>query len=348
MPPRAFLNAIGTAVPPHDVHARFLAHAPTLLRTERERALFDRMAERSGIAHRFSPLRGDVSDNFYLPGAFPSTARRMARYAADCLPLAAAALDALGARLGRDWREGVTHLVAVSCTGFEAPGLDQRLMAHFGLDPRIERTLVGFMGCNAAFHALKLARHIVRAEPQARVLVVNLELCTLHFQETSSLEQALCFMLFADGCTAALVTAEVQGLELERFRQETLPDSEGLITWRIGDDGFDMRLSGRVPGVILRHLPAHLAALDAPDATLWAVHPGGRSILDAVQLALRLGEGQMAPSRQVLHEFGNMSSATVMFVLARIMAEGAAGRRGVALGFGPGVGVESLAFRGAA
>lgn len=345
MPPRAFLNAIGTATPPHDVHDAFLAYAPALLVTERERALFARMAERSGIAHRYSPLTGQ--EGFYVPGAFPSTAQRMARYAAESLPLAQAALADLGARLGRDWRQGVTHLIAVSCTGFEAPGLDQRLIAACGLDPRIERTVVGFMGCNAAFHALKLARHVVRSEPDARVLVLNLELCTLHFQETRSLEQALCFMLFADGCSAALVSAEATGLELERFAQETLDEGADLITWRIGDDGFDMRLSGQVPGVILRALPGHVAALDAPDAALWAIHPGGRSILDAVQLALEVPEAAMAPSRAVLHDCGNMSSATVMFVLARIMAAGAAGKSGVALGFGPGLGVESLAFRGA-
>lgn len=343
MPAPAFLNAIGTACPPHDVHQDFLAHAPALLATERERALFARMAERSGIAHRFSPLT--AAEGFYVPCAFPSTARRMRRYAAESLPLALAALAGLGARLGRDWREGLTHLILVSCTGFEAPGLDQRLIGAAGLDPRLERTVVGFMGCNAAFHALKLARHIVRSEPSSRVLVLNLELCTLHFQETPSLEQALCFMLFADGCSAALVSAEAQGLELERFRQETLPDGAELITWRIGDDGFDMRLSGQVPGAILRHLPAHLRALGAPDAALWAVHPGGRSILDAVQLALGLPEAAMAPSRAVLHGHGNMSSATIMFVLARLLAAAGQGRRGVALGFGPGVGVESLLFR---
>ncbi len=346
MPPRAFLNAIGTATPPHDVHQDFLAYSPALLETERERALFARMAERGGIAHRFSPLT--AQEGFYIPGAFPSTARRMERYAAESLPLARAALADLSARLGRAWQEGVTHLILVSCTGFEAPGLDQRLIAEAGLDPRIERTVVGFMGCNAAFHALKLARHVVRSEPAARVLVLNIELCTLHFQETASLEQALCFMLFADGAAAALVSAEPQGLELERFAQETLPDSAGLITWCIGDDGFDMRLSGQVPGVILRHLPGHVAALGVADAALWAIHPGGRSILDAVQLALEIPEAAMAPSRAVLRAFGNMSSVTIMAVLARIMAEGAAGRRGVALGFGPGVGVESLVFRGAA
>lgn len=348
----AFLNAIGTALPPHDVHARFLDWAPALLRTERERALFARMAERSGIEHRFSPLKPDLSDGFYLPGAFPSTGRRMARYNQDAPPLAEAALAALSGALGRDWRQGVTHMILVSCTGFAAPGLDQQIIARHGLDPAVERTVVGFMGCNAAFHALKLARHIVRSEPHARVLVLNLELCTLHLQETEGLAQALCFMLFADGATAAIVSAEPRGLELERFGQAMLPDSMELITWHIGDDGFDMGLSGQVPARILQHLPEHLAALlgqrRQEEFALWAVHPGGRSILDSVQLALGLGEAALDHSRGVLRDCGNMSSATVMFVLARMLAEGGAGRRGVGLAFGPGIGVESLVFREAA
>jgi predicted naringenin-chalcone synthase len=350
MPPSAFLNAIGTATPSHDVHARFLAYAPTLLGSERERYLFNRMAERSGIAHRWSSL--DETDAFYLPGAFPGTAQRMRRFEQDSLPLAEAALADLGQRLNRDWRTGLSHLILVCCTGFEAPGLDQRLMQRFGLDPGIERTTVGFMGCNAAFNALKLARHIVRSEPASRVLVLNIELCTLHMQETSDLAQALCFMLFADGCTASLVSAEPRGLELERFSAALLPGAMDLITWHIGDDGFDMRLSGQVPAAILSHLPAHLAALlgqrPQEEIELWAIHPGGRSILDAVQYSLALSDTALGASRGVLHDFGNMSSATVMFVLARLLAGKPSRRAGIGMGFGPGIGVESLAFREAA
>ena len=350
MPPATFLNAIGTAIPPNDVHARFLSYAPTLLKTERERHLFNRMAERSGIEHRWSSL--DERDPFYLPGAFPGTAQRMRRFERDSMPLAEAALADLGRRLNRDWRHGLTHLILVCCTGFEAPGLDQRLMERFGLDSALERTVVGFMGCNAAFNALKLARHIVRSEPASRVLVLNIELCTLHMQETDNLAQALCFMLFADGCTASLVSAEPRGLELERFSAALLPDAMDQITWHIGDDGFDMRLSGQVPSTILTHLPSHLAALlgqrPQEEVELWAVHPGGRSILDAVQYSLSLHDDILAPSREVLRDCGNMSSATVMFVLARLLAQPSRGRAGVGLGFGPGIGVESLAFREAA
>ena len=148
----------------------------------------------------------------------------------------------------------VTHMVVASCTGFTAPGLDQQIMERLSLNPSIERTMVGFMGCAAAVNALKVAHHIVRSEPAARVLVVNLELCTLHLQETSNLEVILSALLFGDGCAASLVSAEPQGIALKDFRVATIPDTRDLITWRIGDAGFEMSLSGEVPQQIARAL----------------------------------------------------------------------------------------------
>jgi hypothetical protein len=186
------------------------------------------------------------------------------------------------------------------------------------------------MGCNAAFNALKLARHVVRSDRRARVLVVSLELCTLHLQETDDLERALSFLIFADGCAAALVSAEPRGLELERFASAMLREGADLITWRIGADGFDMHLSGEVPATLGRMLPAHAHALAGQrprdEIAHWAVHPGGRSILDAVEDALELGPEALGPSRAVLRDFGNMSSATVMFVLRASCARAARAR----------------------
>jgi predicted naringenin-chalcone synthase len=276
----------------------------------------------------------------------------MTRFAAAAPELAVAAVEDLVARLGPGALAGLTHLVPVTCTGFAAPGIDLALMRRFDLPQDVERTQIGFMGCNAAFNGLKLARHVVRSDPRARVLVVNVELCTLHFQPPRGVDEALTFLLFADGAAASLVTAEPRGLALDRFAQTILPDTADEITWRVGDRGFDMHLSGDVPRHIARHLPAHVAALvgqtPLDDIPLWAVHPGGRSVLDAVQGALGLGEDAMAASRAVLRERGNMSSATTPFVLRRLMDAPGAGRRGVALGFGPGLGVESLAFAEAA
>ena len=350
----AFLNRIGTSVPAHDVHGMFVSFASMLLPNDRLRRVFGRMAERSGIAHRYSTLRPAVEpagqtfdgDGFYRLGGFPGSAARMARYEAAALPLALTAVD----RLGADARlRDVTHLVVTSCTGFYAPGLDLQLTRALGLKPSVERTLVGFMGCYAAFNALKLARHIVRSEPGSRVLLVNLELCTLHLQETPDLEQVLSFLVFADGCAASLVTAEPFGLALDRFHAELLPDTAPLITWRIGDAGFDMVLSGQVPGAIsaglARSAPRILAGADAERPELWAVHPGGRSVLDAVQTALGLTPEALADSRAVLRDFGNMSSATILFVLDRIMRTARRGASGIAMGFGPGLVAETLRFR---
>jgi predicted naringenin-chalcone synthase len=181
---------------------------------------------------------------------------------------------------------------------------------------------------------------------------VNLELCTLHLQETADLQQVLSFLVFADGCAAALVSAAPGGLSLDRFHAELLPDTAPLITWHIGDQGFDMMLSGQVPGAIAAGLarsgPRILGDAAAKRPELWAVHPGGRSVLDAVQNALGLDPAVLAESRAVLREFGNMSSCTILFVLDRLMRTARPGAPGIAMGFGPGLVAETLRFRIAA
>ena len=191
------------------------------------------------------------------------------------------------------------------------------------------------MGCYAAMNALKLGRHIVRSEPEARVLVVNLELCTLHLKETTDLEQILSFLIFADGCSASLITAEAEGFSLDSFRAVLAPETQSLITWNIGDQGFDMVLSGRVPGAIQETLSsgsAHiLDGTNVSDIDLWAVHPGGRTVLDAVERALQLGPDALRASRDVLRRFGNMSSATVMFVLQSMLRDGPKQKAGCAM-----------------
>ena len=217
------------------------------------------------------------------------------------------------------------------------------------LPETVERTMVGFMGCFAAVNALRLARHIVRSEPAARVLVVNLELCSLHLQERWELTQMLSFLLFGDGASAAMVTDEPAGLALGAFRTEVAPGTDGLITWDIGDSGFEMVLSGQVPnqirGFIRTKGAALLGALGVSEPAHWAVHAGGRTILDAVQDGFGLGPEALCHSRAVLRDFGNMSSATLMFVLRRVLAAPRPPGPGIAMAFGPGLTVESFAFR---
>lgn len=358
----AYINRIGTATPPNDVHDGFVQTIEASLATPKEREVFRKMVARAGIAHRYSNSQavlgadGVVTDasGLYKPDAPTPTSARMARYAAAAPELALQALDNLDLE---GERQRITHLVVGSCTGFMAPGLDQLIVRKAGLNPSVERTVVGFMGCYAAVNALRLAHHFVRSTPSARVLVVNLELCTLHFQQSSDLAQSLSMLLFADGCSAALVTTDPHGISLRDFRSAAIPGSSDAITWRIGDEGFDMHLSGATPGLLNKALRLErqrndsdglLRGTSPAEYDLWAVHAGGRSILDAVEDAFELPSDALNWSREILREFGNMSSATLMFVLDRIMRDARSraktSAQGFALAFGPGLAAESFRF----
>ena len=337
-------------MPQHDVHRAFIAWAEAQLAAPRERALFRRMAERSGIDHRWSVLPqspGGASPvcegGFYHRGS-PGTAARMAIYAEQAPRLALDAIRALGDLAG------ITHLVVASCTGFVAPGIDQIIAAELGLPGDVERTLVGFMGCYAAISALRVAYHIARSEPKARVLVVTVELSTLHLQFEQRLEPLLAMLQFGDGAAAMIVSGEGPGFAIERPFAATLPDSARLIRWDIGDTGFAMQLSGEVPGRIGEALrrpefrEALLAGADADEIDGWAVHAGGRSVLDAVEHGLDLTPAALRESRAVLADYGNMSAATLPFVLARLFDQPER-RHGIALAFGPGLAAEGFHFR---
>lgn len=347
----AHIHAIGTAVPGHDVHRHFIDWASGKLEG-RDRALFLRMAGRSGIDHRYSVLPPGEdggspvdADGFYGLAA-PTTATRMERYAQDAPELA---LRAIADLEQRETLDGITHLVVASCTGFVAPGIDQIIARRLGLDGAVERTLVGFMGCYAAVAALRVAHHIARSDPQARILVVTVELCSLHMQDSAEISSLLAQLQFADGAAAALVSAESRGIAIDRFFAATLPDSDDLIRWTIGDNGFAMHLSGEVPARIAQALDtpdmrrAILGNRVASDMPSWAVHAGGRSILDAVDHGLGLGANALAASRQVLRRYGNMSSSTLLFALSAMMAEPVA-IDGIAMAFGPGLAAEGFAI----
>ena len=343
-------------MPGHDIHHAFIDWARAQL-DQRKRRLFDRMAARSGIGHRWSilPIGEDGGSpvdpgGFYAVAPLPGTGERMRLYADAAPELALTAIETLAAQtpLGQ-----ITHLVVASCTGFVAPGIDQIIARRMGLAHSVERLLVGFMGCYAAVAALRSARHIVRSDPKARVLVVTVELSTLHLQEAAALEPLLAMLQFGDGAAAALVTAEPAGFALDAPFATTLPDSHELIRWDITDRGFAMHLSGEVPGRIAAGLADPEFALAATGGRNpaqvdgWAVHAGGRSILDAVERALHLPHDALAASRGVLEDVGNMSSATLMFVLERLL-KGPRIECGVALAFGPGLAAEGFRFRSAA
>ncbi|HYD24189.1 MAG TPA: type III polyketide synthase [Croceibacterium sp.] len=344
--PAPRINAIAAAVPATECDASYHAWALRQLEGRREATLLERMLQRSGIGRRYTVLSDadthEEQGSFYGGAEPPSTLARMTVYAREAPELALAAIGRLG-ELGP-----VTHIVVASCTGFTAPGLDQVLARRLGLAASVERVVIGFMGCYAGVTALRTAGHIVRSDPAARVLVVAVELCTLHLQPTDRLERLMAMAQFADGCAAALVTADGPGLMLGEGLSLTLEDSHELITWTIGDTGFAMELSGEVPARLAEALGDPEVGRTVTDGrpvaeiAAWAVHPGGKSIVDAVERGLGLPPEKVAASRAVLQDYGNMSSATVLFVLERLMRERPAS--GVALAFGPGLAMEGLRF----
>ncbi len=352
--PFVFLNAIATASPSHDIHTAFIGWAENQLSDPREQKIFARMAERSGIHHRWSVLPKTASGGspiasggFYDTNPLPPTSVRMQSYARYAPQLALQAISSLKqqAELGE-----ITHIVVASCTGFVAPGIDQILARALDLSPNVERLLIGFMGCYAAVTALRSARHIVRSDPQARVLLVCVELSTLHLQPDTSLEPLLAMLQFSDGAAACLITGETGGFRLGAGRSLALPDSADLIQWDIGDMGFAMHLSGQVPArlqSVLTDMGAEAilaeGAEDSEAITHFAVHAGGRSILDAVEKGLSLNPYALDASRKVLENYGNMSSVTLLFVLAEMMRQNISGR-GIALAFGPGLAAEAIGF----
>jgi predicted naringenin-chalcone synthase len=314
----------------------------------------------------FYPPIGGADD----PG--PSTGARMLAFERHAPPLAeeASRRALLDATLDA---EEITHLVTVSCTGFFSPGLDAALIDRLGLRRTVQRTHVGFMGCHGALNGLRVAASFVEADPAARVLLCAVELCTLHLAYGWDPERLVANALFADGAAAAVgvpagarlapagrtpadasVDAPVdapadegpgggpRGWRVAASGTLLLPDSRDAMSWRIGDGGFRMTLGAEVPDVIQAHVAGWLGAwLDEQgvameDVESWAVHPGGPRVLTAFGQAAGLEKEAMWASREVLAEYGNMSSATILFILERMRAAGARGPC-VAVAFGPGL-----------
>lgn len=278
----------------------------------------------------------------------PSTAARNRAYTAFAPPLSAEAARMALADADLD-ASRVSHVITVSCTGFFAPGPDYRLVRDLGLAPSVQRDNLGFVGCAAAIPALRLAARITATDSSAVVLVVCTELCSLHIRASSDRQQIVAASVFADGAAAALVVGEDAaagrgGLDLDRFATTLTSEGEHDMVWTIGDDGFKMVLTGEVPRIIGREI--HYAVNEflgdqRPD--VWAVHPGGRSVLDRVETSLELEPCALDASRIVLRDYGNMSSATILFILRRLLHDEAVGdgARIAGLAFGPGLTVES-------
>src|SRR5205085_4734747 len=239
----------------------------------------------------------------------------------------------------------ITHLITVSCTGFAAPGVDVQLLSSLGLPNETQRIHVGFMGCHGAINGLRAAHALAALPSTGHVLLCAVELCSLHYRFQWDPERMLGNVLFADGAAALVcrkAQAEHTGYRVAATGSCLIPDSTDAISWRIGQHGFEMSLSARVPDLIAQHLRPWLSGwLERQGTSLdeirsWVVHPGGPRIVSAVEESLHLASDATALSRQVLAEYGNMSSPTVLFILQRMRERQAAGPC-VVLGFGPGL-----------
>ena len=362
----ARLISLATALPPFRASqlqaSRFLAR---VLRAgppgeERDRAidLLEKVCASSGIETRHSVIRDfglDDPETFrFFPkrwdlDPFPTTAARMRIYETASVDLAAEAgrraLDGSGLEAG-----AVTHLVLCTCTGFFAPGPDILLLRRLGLRSSVSRVVIGFMGCHGGFNGIRAADQIVRADPEAVVLFVSVELCSLHYQKRPDPGLVVSSSLFADGCAAAVLAAPGRGgpglADILGTATHAVPDSLESMTWRIGDTGFEMVLDVSVPAALAGEAAPFVAdllrraGLERSEIGGWATHPGGRKILNALAPVLGLENHDLEASREVLRDCGNMSSATVFFVLERLLRGRPAGGPIVALGFGPGLTLE--------
>ncbi|WP_194409869.1 type III polyketide synthase [Microbacterium cremeum] len=357
----ARIVSIGTAVPPTRIAQEnvrdLFAGQPGLDRLTRRRvhAAFGA----SAIEHRHTvltelgdPGSRDGSAPRFLDGArtllAPTTGERNDLYTRVAPPLSAAAATQALTDAGIA-ASVVTHVVTVSCTGFFAPGPDYRLVRDLGLPATVERYHLGFIGCAAALPALRLAARLARAQPDAVVLVVCTELCSLHVRASDDPQQIVAASVFADGAAAAVVTAadvgRAGGLELDRFGTALTDEGESDMVWTIGDHGFEMVLSAEVPRIIGREIRGAVDRFVGDDRPpdVWAVHPGGRSVLDRVESGLALAPEALDASRTVLRDYGNMSSVTILFILRALLRDDAVadGARVAGLAFGPGLTVES-------
>lgn len=360
------IKGMGTAVPPHSIAQEDAAEAAAQLcgLTDKQRRLLPTLYRHAGVRKRHSAVLASGADRSGVPAGQsfyksveeggphgPGTADRMAVYAASALPVAAnacrRALDAAQIRAAE-----ITHLVTVSCSGFSAPGVDVQLIRELELPPQTSRTHVGFMGCHGALNGLRVARAYTDSDPNARVLLCAVELCSIHHQYGWNPEQIVANALFADGAAAAVCVHEPApsetngGLHALASASMVVPDTEEMMSWRIGDHGFQMGLSPQVPDVIKATLRAWMESwlstfgYGIDDVGEWAIHPGGPRILQACLEALDLGPDAIATSKAVLAEFGNMSSPTILFIVERLMRQSAKGPW-VLLAFGPGLTIEA-------
>lgn len=359
------ISAIGTANPQNRIAQQdiyhFMVNAFGL--DETNAARLKSIYDHSGIEYRYSVIPdfafSDPSKySFFKQGdfeTFPDTQKRLKLYQNEAITVAVNAAKNCMAGFNADITAQITHLVTVSCTGMHAPGVDIELVDHLGLNADTERTCINFMGCYGAINGLKVADYICRADANAKVLVVSVELCTLHFQKDNTLDNWVANSLFSDGAAAVIVENTVNRsgrgpyLALKNFYSEFVTEARNEMGWYVGNTGFEMKLTSKVSKQIKKHITAltgrflQKAKTSMSDISAYAVHPGGRAILEAVEEALELPEESNSFAYEVLREYGNMSSATILFVLDKMLKAGnLIDQKILSFAFGPGLTVEGM------
>ncbi|WP_229249159.1 UbiA family prenyltransferase [Dyadobacter sandarakinus] len=360
--PLSYISVIETAVPAHCISQEELAAFYSAATSDPlEKRKIRIVAGKTGIENRYSVIgdfgkrAGDFeffsNSTDLLPE--PTLSQRMEYYRRHATRLS---MDAVGKIEGFEGRKNtVTHLITVTCTGLFAPGLDIELVRELGLNPTIQRSSINFMGCNAAILALKNADAICRSHPQARVLIVCTELCSIHFQKKFNDDYLLSNLLFADGAAAVIVTSQPETryahhVEIDAFDAMLLHQGYTDMAWGLSETGFIMNLSSYVPDLIRDNIRPmlHAVGVRAEDFRHWAVHPGGKRIIDDFALALDLDKCALAPTYNVLRNYGNMSSPTVLFVLKDLLEKAKPehlSERIFAAAFGPGLSIETMRLR---
>jgi|AntRauMFilla1563_2_1112583.scaffolds.fasta_scaffold00012_39 predicted naringenin-chalcone synthase len=352
-----FINKIAHQNPPHKYNQddiRQLMKANIQL-SERDARIVDMIYRSSAIQSRYSVI-GDLKEGFEGDRLFfdenmhlkkvPATARRNEVYKEHTATLAVALVKDILVQ-NRLEAQDITHVITVSCTGFYAPGPDFDIVTKLGMKPDTQRYHLGFMGCYAAFPALRMAEAFLAKDPNANVLVVCIELCTIHLQFSDGPDQLLSGALFADGLAGSICTTEAihaDALEWKQSHSTLIGEGEADMAWTIGDLGFDMKLSTYVPKLLEKHAESVIEAAfpdGKPTYDILALHPGGKAIVDRIQEVFGESKESLAYSRKVLQEYGNMSSATIFFVLEDIQQVLKKGQQTLAMGFGPGLTVES-------
>jgi len=350
------IKSIGLASPGKPIQqemiCRFMQKAHGLNAQESRKLSF--VYRKSGVAQRYSALTdfnfSNPQDFSFFPKnellePFPDTLSRMELFKKVAPELAIEAIE--NCLVKTDVKpEHITHLILISCTGMYAPGVELDIIDRLGLPNTVERYAIHFMGCYAAFNGIKMADRICKSETSAKVLVVGVELCTIHFQKEYNEDNILANALFGDGAAAVLIQQGGQGMDIESYQSNIIPDGAGDMAWSIGNFGFQMKLSKYIPRLLEKGIKSFADGLEEKfglsNIKHFAIHPGGKQILNKIETAFGIDQSYNHHAHSILRDFGNMSSVTILYVLEAVLNDTAIKGKVLAMGFGPGLTLESL------